>query len=157
MNEARQYLLTLICTSIIAALAVRITEGKGITSSATKLVCGLFLVINLIYPFVRFNLPDYQNIISNIKKQSAQISDEGKNAAAETMSDIIKEKLQAYILDKAASIDVALNVQVVMNKSDLTMPESIIISGNISPYQKSRISQIINDELGIPKEKQQWN
>ncbi len=157
MNEIRQYLITLVAAAVIAALAVNISGKSGLIPSLIKLIAGLFLTVNIVFPLIKNRFPDLSGMLSDIQIQSSQIADNGKNSAAETVTDIIKTNLEAYILDKAASMDAGLDVQIIMSDSDPPGPESVIITGNISPYQKQRLSKIINDDLGIPKEKQQWN
>ena len=69
---------------------------------------------------------------------------------------IIKEKTESYILDKAASMNSDIRVEVILD--DVTsIPIAAIIHGDISPYNKAILSQYLVDSLGISEESQTWN
>ena len=68
----------------------------------------------------------------------------------------IKQELEAYILDKAAALDLKIRVNVKLDDHPLPGPESVVIEGTVPPYQKQVLEDILQSELGISKENQQW-
>ena len=74
--------------------------------------------------------------------------------AREAERDIIKARIQAYILDKADSFGTQLDVEVILDQDNI--PTSVELRGNISPYAKAQLTGIITENLGIPKEYQLW-
>ena len=67
---------------------------------------------------------------------------------------IISAEVEAYILDKAASLGVDLNVEVWLN--DTGLPESVALSGQIAPSDRQVLSQFIDHDLGVGEEAQTW-
>ena len=81
---------------------------------------------------------------------------EGKSMAANQVADIIKSQSEAYILDKANRMGLEISVEVELDNDNNSIPSSVCISGNISPYAKKVLSEYITDCLGIAKENQKW-
>ncbi len=74
----------------------------------------------------------------------------------QALSDIIKSRCEAYILDKAAGMDLSLTVEVGVSADEMPVPKTVRISGNISPYKKSKLKSILVNDLGIEEEDQTW-
>ena len=74
--------------------------------------------------------------------------------AGEAEGNIIKSRVQAYILDKADSFGTSLEVEVILDQDHI--PVSVELQGNISPYARAQLTEIIEEDLGIPKEHQLW-
>ena len=72
------------------------------------------------------------------------------------MRTIIKGETEAYILDKAASLGVELEVDVLLEDMYPMAPKTVRLSGSVSPYVRNRLQNIIAEELGISKENQIW-
>ena len=81
----------------------------------------------------------------------------GKEESRAELRKSIKGQLEAYILQEASRYDAALSVDVVLDDGDYPGPESVTVTGNVSPYARKQISTMIATQLGIPKEAQQWN
>ena len=76
--------------------------------------------------------------------------------AYQAMTELIKEKSQAYILDKAAELDASITADVTISEEELPKPLSVVISGQVSPYNRKRLESILETDLGIAKENQVW-
>ena len=72
------------------------------------------------------------------------------------MSGRIKAQTEAYILDKAAALEVTLLVEVEMSDEPIPVPCGVRLAGDVSPHAKNKLSGIITEDLGIEKERQQW-
>ena len=77
----------------------------------------------------------------------------GEEAASNNMAQVIKANTEAYILDKAAAMEVELNVEIIL---DGLIPDKAVLCGAVSPYARSTLSQWITQQLGIPGEAQSW-
>ena len=78
----------------------------------------------------------------------------GTEYAEQELRRIIIARTQTYIMDKAASFGVTVDVEVVLNEYT---PQSVILKGSVSPGAKAQLTAWITENLGIPKEAQQWN
>ena len=78
----------------------------------------------------------------------------GEVMAKEYSEAIITAELEAYILDKAASLGCSLSAQVRLGEGGL--PESATLTGVISQADKAELSRMMAVELGIGEEAQVW-
>ena len=69
------------------------------------------------------------------------------------MCEVIKANTETYILDKATTMEVELNVEVTL---DGLIPKKVILQGAVSPYTRASLSDWIAQQLGIPREAQIW-
>ena len=81
--------------------------------------------------------------------------DEAQAEASAQMAAIITQQTQSYILDKADTLGVCLEVGVELNEE--MVPWRVTMAGEASPYARQRLEGIIQDDLGIPAERQVWS
>lgn len=156
MGSIKNYLISVIAAAIISAIATGIVGKKGTVGAVIKLLTGLFLIITAIYPITKLNfdtLPDY---FSEYSIQASAYSLQGEAIAQDEILAIIKSQVEAYILDKASFMDMEIDVQVTMSETSPSVPETVTVSGAVSPYGKKRLEQILCNDLGIAKENQFW-
>ncbi len=153
MADIRQYLLSIIASAIICAIIVNTIGKNGVVACVIRLLCGLFIVYTILSPWTKMHRIDLTSYFTDLKTDASLSVSEGKEAAEQAGTTLIKQQLEAYILDKATSLDMDISVEVIM---DNMVPTCVKISGVVSPYGKQRLTQIISDELGISKENQLW-
>ena len=148
------YVLSILSAAIIVAIVSSFFDGKSGISGVIKLVSGLFLTFVIISPLTKVDFSRVNVYLEEFILEGVEAASVGENLAREAEADIITSRVQAYILDKANSFGAELDVEVVLNQSNI--PESLKLIGNISPYAKTQMARIISDDLGISKEKQIW-
>ena len=74
--------------------------------------------------------------------------------AQEVMGDIITTQVEAYIQDKAAQYSVTVAVDVQLNSEGL--PTAVTVTGDVPPAIRNGLAEMMEQELGIEKEAQQW-
>ena len=121
-----------------------------------KMILGLFILITAISPWSEFRLSDITEAVDITKYDAQSFASDGSNYSEELIRNGITDRTEAYILDKAESLGVELNVRVVLADASPYAPESVELSGYASPYNKMRIQRIIEDDLGIREECQIW-
>lgn len=156
MEDIKQYLLSVVICTIICAILAQISGKNGMVPSVLKLLTGLFIIYTVLSPWTKMQISDLSNYFSDLSLDALHAVDAGKESALKETGAIIKSQLEAYILDKASSMDLDISVHVELEHSQPPLPHSVQIKGNASPYTKKRMIQIITDELGIPKENLQW-
>ena len=154
MSQLGDYVLTVISASVIVAILCTFFGDKGGVSEILKVICGIFLTFVVINPLVKLDFSAVLNYLEHVNIEGMEAASAGENMAREAEGDIIKSRVQAYILDKADSFGIRLNVEVVLDQENI--PVSVELQGNISPYAKTRMIEIITEELGIAKENQLW-
>lgn len=156
MTQVRQYLLSIIAAALLVSLGTAWADRKSEIGGMIRTLGSVFLVVATISPISHFQYQDmteYWNSFSAEAKNSTQYGIQIQRSAA---GEIIKEKTESYILDKAKQFGAALIVQVSLSDDELQTPSAVQIRGRISPYGKRELEAAIEKDLGIPKEKQTW-
>lgn len=157
MDAVKQYLITITAASIMSGFIIALTDKKGTSGSIVKLLTGIFLSITVISPLVDIQWEQIELFPDTIQADAKDAVEYGKRIKAAALADSIKQQTQAYILDKADSLGLNLEVEVTLNEDDPPLPISVELKGDVSPYAKNRLSALLENDLGIPKERQLWN
>ena len=156
MDSIRQYLLSLVVSAIICAIAKSVTSEKSFTGGITRLIAGIIMTLTVLSPVMTINIADLPILTTDLTDEAAAAAAAGKEMASSEMNSIIIQQTQAYILDKAADFGAALEVEVLMPQDGSSLPIGVILNGNISPYAKTQLQRIIAEDIQITKENQQW-
>lgn len=150
------YLLRIISASIICSIISSIGTKSSAVWTVIRLLSRIFLVITLISPLLHINFSDITYFSDNISFEANQIIEQKISEMNSNLRNSIKEQTEAYILNKATSMNLDLIVEVTVSNDDPPVPVSVSLSGRIAPYAKTQLSQLISDDLGISKENQKW-
>lgn len=156
MEGVKQYLLSIIAAAIISALVITIIGKKGAHAAIVRLLTGLFLAMTVVSPWTKLQMNDLSSYFEGISLEANSVSSEAMAMISEERTSIIKNEIEAYILDKAASLELDIKVDVELSDQDPPTPYAVTISGTASPYAKQRLQSIISEKLGVPKEQQSW-
>lgn len=123
---------------------------------AVKLACSLVLLLAVLGPLVRLTRLKLTDYLPFGTIDSAPAVEEGRLHSQNAVAAIIKERTEAYILDKAAELGLDLGVRVTVSGNDPPLPTSVELSGTASPYGKLQLEQWIHENLNIALEDQLW-
>ena len=154
VSDMANYALSVFAASVIVAIICVLLGEQGGVTSIIKVVCGLFLTFVVISPLIKLDFSGIIDYLDDFTLEGAEAASVGENMAREGERDIIISRVQAYILDKADSYGAQLNVEVVLDQDNI--PVSVELNGNISPYAKAQMADILARDLGITKEYQLW-
>ena len=79
---------------------------------------------------------------------------EGEAIYNRQYASVIKEQLEAYILDIASQLGLSITAQLELTREGL--PDSVTFTGEAGQREKEKLQERIAKDLGIPKEKQLW-
>jgi hypothetical protein len=156
MEQVRTYLLSVIAAAVICSLVTAIPGKSGSISSVLKLMTGIFMAVTVLSPLVPFQLPNIQSYMDTFHADAITAVSAGQHMADSDMRQIIKSRVEAYILDKAAAYGVDLTVEVSLTDDEVPVPCGVKLSGAVSPYAKLTLSNMLVEDLGIRKEEQIW-
>ncbi len=157
MSKIGQYLLSVIATTLIVSISNVLIEKKGAVGSALKLVTGLVLATVIVSPWADFHIDDLEHLYFNAESEAAHHIQEGQTAARSEISAYIIEHTQAYILDKASILGLDISAVVILTNNSRQSIDSIKITGTASPYARTRLTQLICEDLGITEERLIWS
>lgn len=157
MGNIKQYLITLICAAIIAGICEGVLGKKSHYRPAIRLITALFVLLTLLIPLSKGIPFDISRFYESIETDAQIQSEIGLDVASSELTKIITEQTQAYIQDKAAAMGAEIEATVELSAGNPPIPVAVKLEGSISPYAKSKLKQIIKNDIGITEENQIWS
>ncbi len=156
MEAVGRYIVSVSAAAILCGILKSIFPSKSANAALLNLALGIFLSLVAIQPLAKIDLEALPAITDDYLSEAQAASAQGQFMSQASMADIIKSRTEAYILDKALALQADLTVEVTLSTGDPPVPESVRLTGSLSPYAKRRLETIIHEDLGIPKENQTW-
>ena len=156
MEEIRQYFIRLTAAALACSAASEFFRGKGTPEVCGRILCGACMALAVLSPWISLRTADLHAYWNSLTDMSQEAVRSGENFARQELSQGIKQRCEAYILDKAEKLGVRITAEITLTEDDPPVPASVILSGSVSPYARSRLTQQISSDLGIPEEAQTW-
>ena len=156
MDALGPYLLRVTAAAILCAILKSLLGKEGTPAAMGKLLCGVFLAVTVLHPLTALRMGSLQVFSQDIAWKASQAVAQGESDAAQALRAGIKQRVEAYILDKAASLGAELTVEVTLTLDTPPAPGGARLEGKVSPYARTQLAELMTKELGIPKEAQQW-
>lgn len=155
MGALKEWLLSVTAAAILCALAQGLIP-PGPVRRVGRLTAGLVMAAALLAPLASLRGVDPEQWLEGWQPQE-EVQDLEKQRD-ETMKTIIEEECGAYIVDKAAQLGADCQVQVVCapEGEGVFLPWQVTITGDLSPGQQEQLTAQIQEELGVPPERQQY-
>ena len=150
---AGKYVLSLVTAALIGGIVTGFFPD-GSFRRLLRLLCGVFLLTVVLAPVSALEMPDLDGWLAGLDMDAWDAVQQGEDYVALRRREGICERLEAYILDKAAELGASVQAVVSVN-ADLR-PDGAVLTGNVSPYVKSRLSALLETQLGIAKEALVW-
>ena len=153
MEVVRGYLLRLTAGAFLSAGLLALIP-KGTSKKAAAVLCGLVM---LLLALAQLDYDALSEAISRLEleKEEARTGIEIRNQ--ELVARIISGRVQAYILDKAASLGLTVTVELEMETRAATpYPKAVTIHGEATPAQKQQLQQYLEQTFAIPVQRQVW-
>ena len=156
MDRLGQYILSVVSAAVISGILSSTVSSKSTAGGLIRMLCGLFLAFAVIAPLGRLNYDVLSAFSDTYFDEGVTASAQGEKLARESVAEIIKQETEAYILDKAAAMQVQISVEVTVSQGDSPIPEQVTVVGTLTLREKRLLQEMIETELGIPEERQQW-
>ncbi len=156
MGAAASYILSVTGAAILIGILSSFLNPKSAAGGFFKILGGIVLLIVMIQPVVGFRFDSLTDYAEQTFLEGKAAAQDGKNQTRDTMADIISGKCEAYILDKAGLYQADIQAEVILSEEEVPVPEQAVIRGSFSSEAKSKLEEIIETQLGIPKEQQTW-
>jgi len=156
MNALGQYILSVGLAALFVGILTSISDSKSSSGVLLRMVCGLFLAFVLIKTVGNLDYGSLEAFARSYTQEADEAVEYGADIAAGSIRELIKEETEAYILDKARTCQCAVQVQVTVSREDPPVPESVRLTGTVTANGRKTLEKILEEELGIPKERQQW-
>lgn len=156
MEAVASYVLRLVCGAVVCGAILSITGASGPGGRLRSMLCGLFMAFLALSPLADLSPDTFVYLDPEISAQAERLAGEGSAQAKEAMAVIIKEQCEAYILNKAAELQLSLTAEVELDP-DSGAPVSASLRGSAAPYERGVLSDYITQTLGIERSGIHWN
>lgn len=157
MQTFHQYIISVVAVCVSCGIIRRLVGDKSASSSAINVLCSVILAITIISPALKINISDLRNYLYGVTAEANMLIESGTSNGTEELREVISSKLGAYVLEKADLYDCNIcTVEVVLSEEQIPTPIGLQVIGRFSPFARSKLSEMIETNLGIPKENQQW-
>lgn len=158
MESVRAWLLGLAGVALLTALASLFPTSESLRR-VTKLAGGVALTCLLFSPLVTF---EYDAYAAALRDYHVSVSTDGavSDSSERLQRTVIESEMRTYILDKAVQCGAALDdAQVTLQWSTdgYWYPQSVRLVTTGPAAENSRLAQIIEADLGIPRARQEWS
>ena len=156
MQAMRDYLMCVCIGSILLSLLqTLLPEGKY--QKVLDFSGSIMLLLIVISPVVNLDASEILGTVSEYLNQDYKVDLEIVSNNQERIEQVIIDSCATYILDKAEMIGADITVVVRLDvKDNVPYPTGVELSGAYNDQQKQILSNILEQELGIPKEEQKW-
>lgn len=151
----RNWILGLTGAAAVCAVATLLTP-RGAVKGVTRMVCGVVMAAALLSPLIAFDFPAYSLHLSEYRARGAALAGRAEEISGALSRRSIEAELEAYILDKAQTLGAAAGaakVTVEWSTEGYWYPVAAEIDGGYH----AALSDLIEGELGVPREAQTWN
>lgn len=157
MAGVRGWLLSVLAASLICALADGLMP-RGAVKRVGRLVCGLVLLTAVLSPVVQLDLGGAGRWTEDYFAQLELQEQELKEQVDVGMKAVIEQRCAAYIVDKAAQrgLECTVRVECRTEEEGLYVPDRGEIRGALTQEDRTELSRILEEDLGIPAERQSF-
>lgn len=150
---AGKYVLSLVTAALIGGIVTGFFPDGGFRR-LLRLLCGVFLLTVVLAPVSALEMPDLDGWLAGLDMDAWDAVQQGEDYVALQRRKGICERLEAYILDKAAVLGADVSARFTLDGQDL--PRTVTLTGFCTPAQKQALARVLAEDLGIPEERQIW-
>lgn len=154
MYRLGEYVVSLTAVSLISAILLSLLRD-GPERKILRLVCGVLTAMIALAPIYEVLQLKWDSSFASYMEEGKKMAENGEYSASAERTRYIRESLEAYIYEKAEQLNLDLTVNLIQDETG--HPYSVEINGAVSDSDREKLRQMIVEDLGIPKENQQWN
>lgn len=149
MEGIRQWLLGAAACALLVSMAWRLCPD-GAARQVARFTGGLLVLCALLRPIAAWEPPERLWDISDYRAAVARAEETLSREAADTFSAGIARRLEAYIEDKAEGLGADVRAEVTADGRGV--PVGVTLRGAYC----AELTELVERELGVAKEKQVW-
>lgn len=154
-----QWLHAVIYTGIVCSIALMLSPD-GRVKNALKILCAVAMCAAIVSPLSELDFDAYSKAMARCRLDAEQYADQGEQYSKNLNRTIIEGECRAYILDKADETGTELaevTVTAEWSTDGYWYPQSVRLVTSGPAAENSRLAQIIEADLGVPRMRQEWS
>lgn len=141
----------------ILASVIRRIAPKGITGQGARLGAGLLVLSAMLLPLGKLDLTAGAVAAARRGYTGIMEADDLERETNRRMEALITDAAEAYILDKAQAMGLELRAEVTLRLKDrYPVPWAARLYGSPTEQQRRTLSELLERDLGIPPDRQEW-
>ena len=154
MIEAiRGWIISVAAAAFLVSLSQSLIP-EGTVRKIAGFAGGLVLLLVMLKPFPGVDVSGLELGYEDYAMEIQQRQTELKEQSNQTMGELIAEKTEAYILDKAAALGISCTVRVLTEPGEDGTP---VPGAELTGQKSDALADYMERELGIPKERQVYH
>lgn len=156
MSSIREYLLSISAAALMTGFAAAL-GFKGNTGKIINFVVTLLLVLVVVAPAAKVSVSDLAQAITSFRMNVEQMETGVEIKNREILGELIKEQCETYISDKADDLGITLQAEIILSKEgEYPYPVHVRLVGKLSDEDRAYLQRIIEENMGIPIQEQEW-
>lgn len=154
-----QWLHAVIYTGIVCSIALMLSPD-GRVKNALKILCAVAMCAAIVSPLSELDFDAYSKAMARCRLDAEQYTTQGEQYSKNLNRTIIEDECRAYILDKADETGTELaevTVTAEWSTDGYWYPQSVRLVTSGPAAENSRLAQIIEADLGVPRTRQEWS
>lgn len=156
MSGIKGYLLSVSVCAFLVSIMVTILPEGGIKKVA-NLIGALLMILAVISPIAKIDVDRIAKSVTMFDIRTEEIRTGVELQNRTVLSEVIAERVEAYILDKAEEIGVNISAEITLDEErGYPYPVYVLIKGDVSKEDRVYLELLIERDVGIPPERQEW-
>ena len=157
MAALKDWLMAVIAVSILCAAADSLMP-EGAVKRVGKLACSLCVLCVTLSPLAAVRGESMTGWLDGLAAERDALRAELEEQTGRTQKMVIEEHCEAYISDKAEELglDCRVEVDCAPNPEGLWLPESVRLWGEFDDVAQSRMTELLERQLGLAVVKQTY-
>ncbi len=152
----REYLISVAAVCLLQTLIAVVLPDNKIKKLAVT-AGGLLIILTVVSPVATLDTDAIAETVSRFLLDTEMAQTGVTVHQEDLLRDIIKDNCETYILDKASSMGLNLQVEVTLSDTGGTpYPTAVRVEGEMTVEQMQKLSRYISEDLGIPADRQEW-
>ena len=153
MKELQTYIQSIICSALICSVVYEVAKNTY-AKEQIRAICGIFITLMILQPFAQIKMLSAEKWTAVFSEDAETAAFMGSDMVDEVLRASIKREVESYIIGKAEQWNAQIAAEVVLDRENI--PVRAMLRGEISPQGKQNLAQVMETDLGITKENQQW-
>lgn len=155
-HALREYLLSVVASSLLLTVILA-TVPKGTIYKIAGIAGSLLVVLSVVSPLIKIDSASIAAAISKFSVETDELQRGIEIGNHRLLCEVISEKCETYILDKASSMGMTIEVEIMLEEdAEYPYPIGVALRGTWSAQEQKTLSAYISDGLGVPEQQQEW-
>ena len=158
MNAIKAYILSIVVCGFLISLLSVIPVGMK-TRYSLKLCGGCLMALVVLQPILGIKLNGLPDWIINYEPIDSDAMQQAEERNEVILKEFMQEQIEAALTEAAESKGILAEIIIHLSKdetSETYIPDAVVIRGTFTSSQRESFSAILEEEWGIPAERQRW-